>query len=63
MMGPVNDSDDIKPSICNDSSCNLLISNHDRLIIRVLCDDRLQASMSWEQSELLVRQIVTNLHH
>jgi hypothetical protein len=63
VMGPVNDSDDIKPSIFNDSSGNLLLSDHDRLIIRVLYDDRLQAGMSWEQAEPFVRQIVTDLRH
>lgn len=63
VMGPVNDSDDISPSIFNDSSGNLLLSDHDRLIIRVLYDDRLQAGMTWAEAEPLVRQIVTDLRH
>lgn len=63
VMGPVNDSDDIKPSIFNDSSGNLLLSDHDRLIIRVLYDDRLQAGMTWDQAEPIVRQIVADLRH
>lgn len=62
VMGPVNDSDEIKPSIFNDRSGNLLLSDHDRMIVRVLYDDRLRSGMTWVEAEPIVREIVADLH-
>jgi len=61
IMGPVNDSDEIKPSIFNDSSGNLLLSDHDELILRILYDDRLEPGMRWPEAEPIVRAIVAEL--
>ncbi|MBT5435606.1 MAG: DUF2927 domain-containing protein [Rhodospirillaceae bacterium] len=63
VMGPVNDSDEIRPSIFNDSSGNLLLSDHDELILQILYDDRLQAGMTWEEAEPHVHEIVADLRN
>jgi hypothetical protein len=60
-MGLFNDSDDIRPSIFNDSSPNLMLSDHDRILLRVLYDPRLKPGMAWDEAEPVVRTIVGEL--
>ncbi|MDG2481251.1 MAG: DUF2927 domain-containing protein, partial [Alphaproteobacteria bacterium] len=47
----------------NDSSGNLLLSDHDELILQILYDDRLQAGMTWEEAEPHVHEIVADLRN
>jgi len=61
IMGLFNDSDDIVPSIFNDSSPNMVLSEHDRILIQVLYDPRLEPGMTWSQAEPIVRQAVAEL--
>jgi hypothetical protein len=63
IMGLFNDSDDIVPSIFNDSSPNMVLSEHDRILMRVLYDPRLEPGMTWSQAELIVRQAVADLRN
>ena len=60
-MGLFNDSDKIRPSIFNDSSPNMVLSDHDRILLRTLYDDRLQPGMTWSQAEPVVRTIIAEL--
>jgi hypothetical protein len=60
-MGLFNDSDDIEPSIFNDSSPNMTLTDHDRILFRLLYDSRLQPGMSWDEAEPIVRQAVAEL--
>jgi len=61
IMGLFNDSDEIRPSIFNDSSPNLVLSEHDRLLVRLLYDTRLQPGMSWDEAEPALRLAVADL--
>jgi len=60
-MGLFNDSDEIEPSIFNDSSPNMTLTDHDKILFRMLYDDRLYPGMSWEEAEPIVRQVVGEL--
>jgi len=60
-MGLFNDSDEIRPSIFNDSSPNMVLSQHDRILLQVLYDPRLKPGMTWLQAEPIVRTIVAEL--
>jgi Protein of unknown function (DUF2927) len=60
-MGLFNDSDDIKPSIFNDSSSNMTLTDHDRILFRLLYDKRLHPGMTWEEAEPIVRRAVAEL--
>ena len=60
-MGLFNDSDDINPSIFNDSSPNMTLTDHDRILFRLLYDERLAPGMTWEEAEPIVRQAVGEL--
>jgi hypothetical protein len=60
-MGLFNDSDDIRPSIFNDSSPNMVLSEHDRILLRTLYDARLQPGMTWSQAEPVVRIVIGEL--
>jgi len=60
-MGLFNDSDDIEPSIFNDSSPNMTLTDHDRILFRLLYDGRLRPGMSWDEAEPIVRQAVAEL--
>ncbi len=60
-MGLFNDSDDILPSIFNDSSPNMVLSDHDRILLQVLYDRRLEPGMTWNQAEPIVRTAVAEL--
>lgn len=60
-MGLFNDSDDINPSIFNDSSPNMMLTDHDRILFRLLYDDRLYPGMSWEEAEPIVRKAVSEI--
>ncbi len=48
-MGLFNDSDKIEPSIFNDSSTNMMLTNHDRILLRLLYDKRLHPGMTWSR--------------
>ena len=60
-MGLFNDSDDILPSIFNDRSPNMVLSEHDRLLVRILYDDRLRPGMTWAEAEPIARTVVADL--
>ncbi len=60
-MGLFNDSDDINPSIFNDSSPNMTLTDHDRILFKLLYDERLAPGMTWEEAEPIVRQAVGEL--
>lgn len=60
-MGLFNDSDEIRPSIFNDSSPNMVLTEHDRILLRVLYDSRLRPGMTWTQAEPVVRLVVAKL--
>ncbi len=60
-MGLFNDSDDVEPSIFNDSSPNMALTDHDRILFRLLYDRRLSPGMSWPEAEPIVRQAVTEI--
>ena len=60
-MGLFNDSDEIRPSIFNDSSPNMVLSEHDRILLRTLYDARLQPGMTWSQAEPVVRIVIGEL--
>jgi hypothetical protein len=60
-MGLFNDSDDIQPSIFNDSSPDMTLTDHDRILFRLLYDERLHPGMSWEEAEPIVRRAVAEL--
>lgn len=62
-MGLFNDSDAIRPSIFNDSSPNMMLSDHDRILLRTLYDPRLQPGMTWSQAEPIVRTVIAELRH
>jgi hypothetical protein len=62
-MGLFNDSDAIRPSIFNDSSPNMILSDHDRILLRTLYDPRLQPGMTWNQAEPIVRTVIAELRH
>tara|TARA_B100000676_G_scaffold309532_1_gene373340 strand:+ start:6451 stop:7017 length:567 start_codon:yes stop_codon:yes gene_type:complete len=61
IMGPVNDPDEIKQSIFNDRRGNLLLSDHDEMILRILYDERLKPGMTWDDAEPYVREILAEL--
>ena len=60
-MGLFNDSDDVEPSIFNDSSPNMALTDHDRILFRLLYDERLSPGMSWPEAEPIVRQAVKEI--
>lgn len=60
-MGLFNDSDDIRPSIFNDSSANMVLTEHDRLLVRLLYDPRLRPGMTWEEAEPVARAVLAEL--
>jgi len=60
-LGLFNDSDDIVPSIFNDSSPNMVLSEHDRLLVRLLYDPRLRPGMTWDEAEPVVRAVIAEL--
>jgi Protein of unknown function (DUF2927) len=60
-MGLFNDSDDVQPSIFNDSSPNMTLTDHDRILFRLLYDDRLKTGMTWQEAEPIVRQILPQI--
>lgn len=60
-MGLFNDSDEIRPSIFNDSSPNMVLSEHDRILLEVLYDPHLRPGMTWQEAEPIVRQAVAEL--
>jgi len=60
-MGLFNDSDAVTPSIFNDSSRNMALSDHDRILLRLLYDKRLHPGMTWPQAEPIVRRAVAEL--
>ena len=60
-MGLFNDSDDIEPSIFNDSSPSMALTDHDRILLQLLYDERLRPGMSWEEAEPIVRKAVAEL--
>jgi len=62
-MGLFNDSDDVQPSIFNDSSPNMTLTDHDRILFRVLYDQRLHTGMTWTEAEPIVRQAVAELRN
>lgn len=60
-MGLFNDSDDVEPSIFNDSSPNMTLTDHDRILFHLLYDQRLSTGMSWPEAEPIVRQVVKEI--
>ena len=60
-MGLFNDSDEIRPSIFNDTSPNMVLSEHDRILLRVLYDPRLRPGMTCAQAEPIVRAAIAEL--
>jgi len=60
-MGLFNDSDSVEPSIFNDSSANMTLTAHDRILFRLLYDRRLHTGMSWSEAEPIVRQALAEI--
>ena len=53
-LGPLNDSPDLGDSVFNDSSHHADFTAHDRLILNMLYDPRIQAGMTFEETEALL---------
>ncbi len=62
LLGLPNDSDDIEPSIFNDSSDHFRLTRHDRLLLRLLYDDEIEPGMSWREVEPIVRRLLQRLN-
>ncbi len=60
-LGLANDSPHARPSIFNDDDEFALLTTHDELLLRMLYDRRLQAGMSLQQADPIVRQIAEEL--
>lgn len=60
-MGLFNDSDKVVPSIFNDLSPDMLLTPHDKILLKVLYDPRLTPGMTWSQAEPIVRKAVAEL--
>jgi len=60
-LGPGNDSDEARPSIFNDDGEFALLTDHDRLLLRVLYDPRLKPGMSRSAAAPLVAAILDEL--
>ena len=59
LMGLPNDSDRVTPSIFNDKSRYFSLTEHDRLLLRVLYDARMKAGTARANALVLARQIWT----
>ncbi len=60
-MGLPNDSDDVNPSIFNDSSPLTDLTEHDVLLLRMLYDPRMQPGMRQEEALELASEILPGL--
>ena len=61
IMGLVNDSEKVYPSVFNDKSINDLLSGLDYVLLKILYDKKLTPGMSEQQSLQQVRQIIQRM--
>ena len=61
VLGPQNDSDEIRPSLFNDGNEFALLTEHDEMLLRVLYDPRLMPGMSATHAQPIIRQIIAEL--
>ena len=61
LLGLPNDSDRVAPSIFNDKSLYIDLTDHYRLLLRVLYDARMKAGMSRAEALLLARRILDEI--
>lgn len=60
-LGLANDSHEARPSIFNDDEEFALLTSHDKLLLRMLYDQRLRPGMNVAEAEPIVRDIAAEL--
>ena len=60
-LGLLNDHNDVRPSIFNDTNEFGVVTDHDRDLLKILYDDRLKPGMSRAEAMPIVREIVAEL--
>ena len=58
VLGLANDSDDVNPSIFNDKSAYFELTEHDRLLLRILYDKRMTIGLPRARAMSLAHQIL-----
>ena len=58
VLGLANDSNDVSPSIFNDTSQFFELTKHDRLLLRILYDKRMTIGMPRKEAMVLAHQIL-----
>lgn len=61
ILGLPNDSDDVNPSVFNDDSAEIELTNHDILLVKLLFDPRLRAGMPRAEALANVREILEEM--
>ncbi len=61
ILGLVNDSDKVFPSIFNDKSIDQQLSHHDTQLLRLLYDPRVKAGMTREQVMPIIEELIKTL--
>lgn len=61
VLGLVNDSEKVYPSIFNDKTPNALLTGLDYLLLRILYDSRLKPGMHTEEVKVIVRNIIKEM--
>jgi hypothetical protein len=57
-MGVPNDDNTVRPSAFNDPGDATALAEIDRIVLRLLYDDRLKPGMTWEEAEPIARKIL-----
>jgi hypothetical protein len=60
-MGVPNDDNTVRPSVFNDPGGATTLAEIDRIMLRLLYDERLEPGMAWEEAEPIARQILMDL--
>ncbi len=60
-LGLPNDADDIDPSIFNDNSSYVDLTESDQISVRMLYDPRMKPGMTWSEAEPIAREILREL--
>lgn len=63
VLGLPNDSNTVKPSIFNDQSRFFELTEHDRLMVRILYDSRITVGMPRREALRLGREILNEIRH
>ncbi len=61
ILGLPNDSDDVNPSVFNDDSPEIELTNHDILLVKLLFDSRLRAGMPKAEALANVREMLEEM--